>query len=166
MENKGVFWSSRICHLNKTLPYIKNFKGLCVWFNSRLTSFSCTLSFSSKERSPYSYTYILAFQLIHCANGKEIHSFNPLREVVNNFQESGDRSKNSTIFFICSKRPLYWTVFKNNIPKLQRVFILAKIRKFEIGQNVPNLHNFYWAFSALSQRSYKTTKNYLGFIFL
>ena len=67
--------------------------------------------------------------------------FNPLREVVSNFQESGDRKFN--FFFICSKRPLFWTVFKNDIQKFQRVFILAKIGKFEIGQNVPNLHNFY-----------------------
>ena len=51
-----------------------------------------------------------------------------LREVVSNFQESGDRSKNS-IFFICSKRPFRWTVFKNNIQKFQRVFILVKITK-------------------------------------
>ena len=89
----------------------------------------------------------------------------PLREVVNNFRESGDRSKNSNFFFIPSKRPFWWIVFKNNIQKFQRVSILEKIWKFEIGQNVPNLHNFYWAFSAFSQRSYKTTKNYLGFIF-
>ena len=41
-----------------------------------------------------------------------------------------------------------------------------KIRKFEIGQNVPNLHNFYLAFSASSQHSHKTTKIYLGLIFL
>ena len=54
-KQRGL-WSSRICHLNKTLPYIRNYKRLCVWFNSRLTSFSCTLSFSSQERSPYSYT--------------------------------------------------------------------------------------------------------------
>ena len=30
-----------------------------------------------------------------------------LREVVSNFQESGDKSKNSTFFFNCSKRP-FW----------------------------------------------------------
>ena len=54
-KQRGL-WSSRIYHLNKTLPYIRNYKRLCVWFNSRLTSFSCTLSFSSQERSPYSYT--------------------------------------------------------------------------------------------------------------
>ena len=50
-----------------------------------------------------------------------------LREIVSNFQESGDRSKTSTFFF-CSK-----TLLVN-------CFILAKIRKFEIGQNLPNLH--------------------------
>ena len=40
-KQRGL-WSSRICHLNKRLPYIRNYKGLCVWLNSRLTSFSCT----------------------------------------------------------------------------------------------------------------------------
>ena len=54
-KTKG-FWLSRICHLNKRLPYIRNYKRLCVWFHSRLTSFSCTLSSSSQERSSYSYT--------------------------------------------------------------------------------------------------------------
>ena len=61
-----------------------------------------------------------------------------LREIVSNFQESGDRSKTSTFFF--APRPFWWTLFKNNIQKFQQVFILAKIRKFEIGQNLPNLH--------------------------
>ena len=49
-----------------------------------------------------------------------------LREIVSNFQESGDRSN---FFFFCSKRPFWWTVFKNNIQKFQRVFILAKNTK-------------------------------------
>ena len=48
-----------------------------------------------------------------------------LREVVSNFQESGDGSKNSTFFFIFFKRPFWWTVFKNNIQKFQRVFYLS-----------------------------------------
>ena len=60
-----------------------------------------------------------------------------LREVVSNFQESGDRSKKFNFFFIGSKRPFWWTVFKKNIQKFQRVSILAKKKgKFEIGQNV------------------------------
>ena len=48
---------------------------------------------------------------------------------------------------------------------LASLYFGKKIRKLEIGQNVPNLHNFYRAGSAFSQRSYKPTKNYLGFIF-
>ena len=89
-----------------------------------------------------------------------------LREVVSNFQESGDRSKKLTFFFICSKRP-FGELFSKIVFKSSSEFLLwQKIRKFEIGQNVPNLRNFYRAFSAFSQRSYKTTQNYLGFIFL
>ena len=34
-----------------------------------------------------------------------------------------------------------------------------------MGLNVPNLHNFYQAFSAFSQRSYKTTKITLNSFF-
>ena len=89
-----------------------------------------------------------------------------LREVVSNFQESGDRSKNLTFFFICSKRP-FGELFSKIVFKSSSEFLFwQKIRKFEIGQNVPNLRNFYRAFSAFSQRSYKTTQNYLGLIFL
>ena len=76
-KTKG-FWLSRICHLNKRLPYIRNYKRLCVWFNSRLTSFSCTWVSRLRRDLLIVILYMLAFQLIHCANGKEIHSFNPL----------------------------------------------------------------------------------------
>ena len=61
-KQRGL-WSSRICHLSKRLSYIRNYKRLCVWFNSRLTSFSCTLSFSSQERSPYSYTIYVGLSI-------------------------------------------------------------------------------------------------------
>ena len=162
MENKGVFWSSRIYHLNKTLPYIRNYKRLCVWFNSRLTSFSCT--WVSRLRRDL-LIVIIYFGLPIDPLCKWKGDFNPLREVVSNFQESGDRSKNS-IFFYLLQKTLILNCFQKWYSKFQRVFLLAKIRKFEIGQNVPNLHNFYLAFSAFSQHSYKTTKNYLGFIFL
>ena len=87
-----------------------------------------------------------------------------LREVVRNFQESSDRRKNSTTFLFAPKDPfgaIIIIIFKSS----SEFLFWQKIRKFEIGQNVPNLHNFYRAFSAFSQRSYKTTKNYLGFIF-
>ena len=88
-----------------------------------------------------------------------------LREVVSNFQESGNRSKNSTFFLFAPKDP-FGELFSKIIFKSSRELLFwQKIRTFEIGQNVPNLHNFYRAFSAFSQRSYKTTKNYLGFIF-
>ena len=89
-----------------------------------------------------------------------------LREVVSNFQESGDRSKNLTFFLFAPKDP-YGELFSKILFKSSSEFLFwQKIRKFEIGQNVPNLHNFYLAFSAFSQRSYKTTKIYLGLIFL
>ena len=88
-----------------------------------------------------------------------------LREVVSNCRESGDRSKKSTFFLFAPKDP-FGESFSKIIFKSSSEFLFwKKIRKFEIGQNVPNLHNFYWAFSAFSQCSYKTTKNYLGFIF-
>ena len=64
------------CHLNKRLSYIRNYKRLCVWFNSRLTSFSCTWVSRLRRDLLIVMLYMLAFQLIHCANGKEIHSFN------------------------------------------------------------------------------------------
>ena len=94
------------------------------------------------------------------------HNFPKLsREVVNNFRESGDRSKNSTFFLFAPKDP-FGESFSKIIFKSSSEFLFwKKIWKFEIGQNVPNLHNFYWAFSAFSQRSYKTAKNYLRFIF-
>ena len=89
-----------------------------------------------------------------------------LREVVNNFQEYGDRSKNSTFFLFTPKDP-FGDLFSKIILKISSEFLFwQKIRKFEIGQNVPNLHNFYLAFSAFSQRSHKTTKIYLGLTFL
>ena len=89
-----------------------------------------------------------------------------LREVVSNFQESGNRSKNLTFFLFAPKDP-YGELFSKILFKSSSEFLFwQKIRKFEIGQNVPNLHNFYLAFSAFSQRSYKTTKIYLAFIFL
>ena len=87
-----------------------------------------------------------------------------LREVVRNFQESSDRRKNSTTFLFAPKDPfgaIIIIIFKSS----SEFLFWQKIRKFEIGQNVPNLHNFYRAFSAFSQRSYKTMKNDLGFIF-
>ena len=88
-----------------------------------------------------------------------------LREVVSNFQESGDRSKNLTFFLFAPKDP-YGELFSKISFKSSSEFLFwQKIRKFEIGQNVPNLHNFYLALSAFSQRSYKTTKIYLTFIF-
>ena len=88
-----------------------------------------------------------------------------LREVVSNCRESGDRSKKSTFFLFAPKDP-FGESFSKIIFKSSSEFLFwKKIRKFEIGQNVPNLHNFYWAFSAFSQCSYKTAKNYLGFIF-
>ena len=88
-----------------------------------------------------------------------------LREVVNNFQESGDKSKNATFFLLAPKDP-YGELFSKIIFKSFSEFLFwQKIRKFEIGQNVPNLHNFYRAFSAFLQHSYKTTENYLVFIF-
>ena len=88
-----------------------------------------------------------------------------LREVVSNFQESGDRSKNLTFFYLLQKT-LMVNCFQKILFKSSSEFLFwQKIRKFEIGQNVPNLHNFYLAFSAFSQRSYKTTKIYLAFIF-
>ena len=81
-----------------------------------------------------------------------------LREVVNNFRESGERSKNST-FFLCAQKDTFGGSFSKIIFKSSSEFLFwKKIRKFEIGQNVPNLHNFYWTFSAFPQRSYKTTK--------
>ena len=88
-----------------------------------------------------------------------------LREVVSNFQESGDRSKNSTSFLFAPKDP-FGELFSKIIFKSSREFLFwQEIRTFKIGQNIPILHNFYRAFSAFSQRSYKATKNYLGFIF-
>ena len=68
--------------------------------------------------------------------------------------------------FLFVPKDLFGEIFSKMIFKSSSEFLFwQKIRKFEIGQNVPNLHNFYRAFSAFSQRSYKTTKNYLGFIF-
>ena len=52
-----------------------------------------------------------------------------LREVVSNFQESGDRSKNSTSFLLAPKDPFGELFSKKNIQKFQRVSILAKNRK-------------------------------------
>ena len=58
------------------------------------------------------------------------HNFPKLsREVVSNFRESGDRSKNSTFFFYFLKKTIWWIVFKNNIQKYQWVFILKKNMK-------------------------------------
>ena len=75
---------------------------------------------------------------------------NKLREVVCNFQESGDRSKNSTFFLFAPKDP-FGELFSKIIFKSSSEFLFwQKIRKFEIGQNVPNLHNFYRAFSAFT----------------
>ena len=88
-----------------------------------------------------------------------------LREVVSNFRESGDRSKKSTFFLFAPKDP-FGESFSKIIFKSSSEFLFwKKIRKFEIGKKEPSLHNFYWAFRAFSQRSHKTTKNYLGFIF-
>ena len=68
-----------------------------------------------------------------------------LREVVSNFQESSDRNKNSP-FFICFKRPFWLKMSQDLRLKSSSEFLFwQKIRKFEIGQNVPNLHNFYRA---------------------
>ena len=92
-----------------------------------------------------------------------------LREVVRNFRESGDRSKNSISFFYLLQKTLSVykdPIFSKIIFKSSSEFLFwKKKRKFKIGQNVPSLHNFYWAFRAFSQRSHKTTKNFLGFIF-
>ena len=75
------------------------------------------------------------------------------REVVSNFRESGGRSKNST-FFLFAPKDRFGESFSKIIFKSSSEFLFwKKIRKFEIGQNVPNLHNFYWAFSAFSQRT-------------
>ena len=69
-----------------------------------------------------------------------------LREVVSNFQESSDRNKNSP-FFICFKRPFWLKMSQDLRLKSSSEFLFwQKIRKFEIGQNVPNLHNFYRAY--------------------
>ena len=88
-----------------------------------------------------------------------------LREVVSNYRESGDRSKKST-FFLFTPKDTFGESFSKVIFKSSSEFLIwKKIRKLEIGQNVPNLRHFYWAFSAFSQRTHKTTKNYLGFIF-
>ena len=70
------------------------------------------------------------------------------------------------LFFLSAQKDPFGESFSKIIFKSSSEFLFwKKIRKFEIGQNVPNMHNFYWAFSAFTQRSYKTTKNYLGFIF-
>ena len=88
-----------------------------------------------------------------------------LREVVSNFQKSGDRSKNS-IFFLFAPKDSFGEMFSKITFKSSSEFLFwQKIRKFEIGQNVSSLHNFYRAFSAFSQCPHKTIKNYLGFIF-
>ena len=83
-----------------------------------------------------------------------------LREVVSNFQESGDRSKNSAFFLFTPKDPFGELFSKMTFKSSSESLFWQKIRKFEIGQNLPNLHDFYRAFSAFSQRSNKTTKNY------
>ena len=89
-----------------------------------------------------------------------------IKRSFSNFQEFGDRRKNSTFFFLIAPKDPFGELFSKIILKSSSEFLFwQKIRKFEIGQNVPNLHNFYWAFSAFSQRSHKTTKNYLGFVF-
>ena len=58
-----------------------------------------------------------------------------LREVVRNFRESGDRSKNSISFFYLLQKTLSVYkdpfFFKNNIQKFQRVFILEKKTKVQ-----------------------------------
>ena len=89
-----------------------------------------------------------------------------IKRSFSNFQEFGDRRKNSTFFFLIAPKDPFGELFSKIILKSSSEFLFwQKIRKFEIGQNVPNLHNFYWAFSAFSQRSHKTTKNYLGLVF-
>ena len=82
----------------------------------------------------------------------------PLRELVSNFRESGDRSKNSNFVLFAQKDPFGESFSKIIFKRSSEFLFWKKIRKFEIGQDVPNLHNFYWAFSTFSQRSYKTTK--------
>ena len=70
------------------------------------------------------------------------------------------------LFFVFAPKDPLVNRFQKKYSKVRASFYFGKkIRKFEIGQNLPNLHNFYWAFSAFSQRSYETMKNYLGFIF-
>ena len=87
-----------------------------------------------------------------------------LREVVSNFQKSGDRSKNS--IFLFAPKDYFGEMFSKITFQSSSEFLFwQKIRKFEIGQNVPSLRNFYRAFSAFSQCPHKTIKNYLGFIF-
>ena len=56
------------------------------------------------------------------------------------------------LFLFAQKDP-FGESFSKIIFKSSSEFLFwKKIRKFEIGQNVPNLHNFYPAFSAFSRQ--------------
>ena len=59
-----------------------------------------------------------------------------LREVVSNFRESGDRSKNSTFFSFAQKDPFGESFSKIILKSSSEFLFWKKIRKFEIGQNV------------------------------
>ena len=125
--------------------------------------------------------YVFSFILDHFPNISE----GSLKQLVNNknisyqllgikrgcqqFSRIRRQKQKFNFFFICSKRPyrcIKTLFFSKIIFKSSSEFLFwKKIRKFEIGKKEPSLHNFYWAFRAFSQRSHKTTKNYLGFIF-
>ena len=133
-----------------------------LFYYNRLSMHHCKISCPDCRKMRFWETYLLSICLL---KGSALLLQSCLREAVSNFRESGDRSKNSTIFLFAPKDP-FGESFPKIIFKSSSEFLFwKKLRKFEIGQNVPNLNNFYWAFSAFSQRSHKTAKNYPRFIF-
>ena len=133
---------------------------------TRKTTTRLKLTLNWSTRQDRFHIYVFAIGLV--VNDKSLLSAKQywLRGVVNNFQEFGDRSKNSTFFLFAPKDPFGELFSKITFKSSSELLFWQKVRKFEIGQNlIPNLHNFCRAFSAFLQRSFRTTNNYLGFIF-
>ena len=69
-------------------------------------------------------------------------------------------------FFLFALKYSFSELFSKIIFKSSSKFLFWQIiRRFEIGKNVPTLHNFYRVSVSFLQHSYKTRKNYLAFTF-
>ena len=110
--------------------------------DSQITWKTC---FNKQKWGKSRFRHLFSLRFVNCMEGKRQHSpevnfltvcqihhffINPaaLERLAVVFENPATEAK-IQLFFICSKRPFWWIVFKNNIQKFQRVFILEKNSK-------------------------------------